>query len=52
MRLSEELKGAMLAYYLLPHKLYKLTVKVEHNILEEYKNDISMPETFGAEVSK
>lgn len=52
MRFPAELEKAMLAYYLLPSKLSKLTEQGELDILEEFKTDMPMPDTFGAEVSK
>ncbi|MES9881906.1 MAG: hypothetical protein ABW185_13590 [Sedimenticola sp.] len=52
MRFPAQLKNAMLAYYLLPTKLHKLTEEDEQAILAEFKTDVPMPATFGAEVSE
>ena len=49
-RFLEQLKGAMLAYYLMPKKLAKLTMEVEEAIKKEYMEDMPMPCSFGPEV--
>jgi hypothetical protein len=52
MRFPPELKSAMLGYYLLPSKLNKLTDHAEQSILEQFKSDLPMPDSFGAEVKR
>ena len=49
-RFPKEHKNAMLAYYLLPDHLSQLTKQIEECILDEYKLDLPLPDTFEAEV--
>ena len=49
-RFLDDIKGAMLAYYLLPKKLAKLTSDIEEAVKKEFLKDLAMPSSFESEV--
>ena len=49
-RFLDDIKDAMLAYYLLPKKLAKLTSDIEEAGKKEFLEDLAMPSSFESEV--
>ena len=51
-RFSEEIKDAMLGFYLIPNQLNNLTDEVIEKIKVEFQDDLPCPDSFDAEVRK